>query len=271
MDNLRKLPFIFALVAIALVVAIEVGSTLFTPPPADPDLLAADIFSERLKTRRPTDDLELLREDARKQAVAVVEAQRREPARPGLGISTLALIDGIVLFTMLMMAVSWVVPERIWGRLHGAVRLVVMVLLILAAVLQITIAFVLLTVMFGLFVAAPFGTIAYLTIWGSFDRSGAKETLAILLGLKLVFCALLVFAQQRFLAHKGLVALVLTSLVANALVAFLHGLVPRVMVSITDALAAVVLGVIAVGWAAVMAIGAVISVLKSIRVEKESS
>jgi hypothetical protein len=76
---------------------------------------------------------------------------------------------------------------------------------------------------------------------------------------------MLVAAQQRFIQNKGLVALVITTLVANLVVAFLHGIVPGILVSITDAIAAIVLAIVAIIWGLVLAIGSIPSIVNAIR------
>ena len=43
--------------------------------------------------------------------------------------------------------------------------------------------------------------------------------------------------------------LILTSLLATLIIGFLHGLVPAFLVSITDAIAAIVVGILALVWA----------------------
>ena len=95
----------------------------------------------------------------------------------------------------------------------------------------------------------PFGTIAYLIIFGNFDRSGAAIALSLIMTLKLFFAGCLVLAHQRFLQNRGLVVLILTSLLATLIIGFLHGLVPAFLVSITDAIAAIVVGILALVWA----------------------
>jgi hypothetical protein len=89
--------------------------------------------------------------------------------------------------------------------------------------------------------------------------------LSLVMFLKVAFCVLLVLAQPRFLQNKGLVALVLTSLVATLVVSFLHGVVPGLLVSITDTVAAIVLAVLAIVWGIVLLIGSIPSVLKAIK------
>jgi len=82
--------------------------------------------------------------------------------------------------------------------------------------------------------------------------------------LKIVFAICLVLAHQRFLQNKGLDLIIITSLVANLIIAFLHGLVPGFLVSITDTGAAIVVGVLAAIWTVVYLVGGVISVVKVI-------
>ena len=118
--------------------------------------------------------------------------------------------------------------------------------------------------MIALFLAAPFGTLAYLAMYGSFNRAGASGVLGASMFLKLAAAVLLVLAHQGFLKMKGLTLLVLTSLVGNIIVSFLHGLVPIILVSITDAVAAIVVGILALIWAIVLLIFSIIAIVKAI-------
>ncbi len=85
---------------------------------------------------------------------------------------------------------------------------------------------------------------------------------------KLAFAILLVFAHQRFLQNKGLVLIILTSLLATIIVSFLHGLVPRFLVSITDDIAAIVVAILAAIWALFFLIGSIPSIIKVLRVDR---
>jgi hypothetical protein len=127
------------------------------------------------------------------------------------------------------------------------------------------IALVELVVMVSLFLAAPFGTIAYLAIWGFFPRGEAAAILGLLLMLKLGFVGCLLAAQQRFLTMKLLVALITTSLVLDLVVGFLHGFVPRILVSITDDLGAIVIAIVAIVWALILLIGSIPAIVKALR------
>src|SRR5438445_10025041 len=121
-----------------------------------------------------------------------------------------------------------------------------------------------LLVMVSLFLSPPFGTIAYLAIWGFFNRGGAQAILSISMVLKLGFVVMLLMAQQRFVQNRGLVLIIFTSLVANLIVSFLHSFVPGILVSITDAIAAIVVVILAVIWSVAMLIGSIIAIIKAV-------
>ena len=244
MGTLRTPFFVIALVAIALVVLVELGSAL---------ILGGGSAGGSLLTRAA--DLHVTPTD-----VSGVE----EP--PGRAIRYLVLVDGVLLYTVALMGASMIVPERLHGRIQGVLTLVVSILLILGSLVLLVLAFVELMVMLALVAATPFGTIAYLALWGFFPRGDATVLLTLLTFLKIVFVVGLLLAHQRFLQNKGLVALVLTSLVADVVIAFLHGLVPIILVSIVDNIAAIVLAIVGIIWGVVLLIGSIPAIVKAIRV-----
>ena len=182
----------------------------------------------------------------------------------GRAIPALALLDGLVFYATLIIGIALLVPERLQSKVQGIVTLVFSLVLLLACIGVIFTNLGLLILKVSLFLAAPFGTIAYLALWGDFDTNGAHVVLGLLMTLKIVFAICLVLAHQRFLQNKGLDLIIITSLVANLIIAFLHGLVPGFLVSITDTGAAIVVGVLAAIWTVVYLVGGVISVVKVI-------
>ncbi len=82
--------------------------------------------------------------------------------------------------------------------------------------------------------------------------------------LKIVAAICLPLAQQRFLKLKSLILLVATSFLATIVVSFLHGFVPGPLVSITDALAAIIVGILALIWAVVILIGSINAVIQAL-------
>lgn len=168
-------------------------------------------------------------------------------AKIGMGIPYSPLLDGLLLFTVLLIAVGLLIPERFTGRIQGLATLVVSLVIAILSVILILAAVAAVVEMLTLLVAVPFGTIVYLILFGTFNRSGAAIALSLIMTLKLAFAALLVLAHQRFLENKGLVLLILTSLASTVAISFLQGLVPGFLVSVTDAIAAIVVGIFGPG------------------------
>lgn len=187
---------------------------------------------------------------------------------PGLGVPYLALLDGLLLFIVILMALPLLLPDRIHAKLQGIVTLIVSFLSLLGGIVMIIVALVLLMIMVSLVLAVPFGTIAYLAIYGDFDTTPAQVILNLLLFLKLVGAVCLVLAHQRFLQNKGLVLLIITSLLGNLIISFLHALVPTPLVSITDAVAAIVVAILAVIWAILLLIGSLPAIFKAINITR---
>jgi len=185
-----------------------------------------------------------------------------EAPTPGKAIPALALLDGLILFATLIIAIALLVPERVQSKVQGIVTGIVSILLLLGCITTIVADFALLILMVTLLMAIPFGTIAYFIMWANFDTGGARIALSLLMALKIAFAGLLVAAQQRFLGNKGFVLIILTSLAANLIIVTLHGLVPGFLVSITDSIAAIVVSILAAVWAVVYLIGGFVSVVK---------
>lgn len=197
-------------------------------------------------------------------ADATVTTEQSDP--PGAGIASLALVDGLLLFTVLMLGLSLIMPLRAYGRIQGIATLIVTFLWILMCLLLALLAFVKLMLMISLFVAAPFGTAAYLVIWGGFPTGSAATVLAVILLLKIVFGIFLVLAQPRFLRVKGLVILVLLSVLLQLVLGFIHGFLPGPVVAIGDQFWAIVIAVVALIWALIMLIGSIPAIVNAVRV-----
>lgn len=227
LDSMRKPIFVVALILILLTLMVELGSLAVLGMP-----------------------------NATASALGV--------SNTGKAIPAMALVDGLLVFATVIIGIGILVPERVQSKVQGIVTLVFSFLLLLGCIVVIFTDLALLLLMVSLLMAAPFGTIAYFAIWGNFDVGGAAAALSVLMTLKIAFAICLVLAQQRFLQNKGLVLLIVTSLVCNLIIAFLHGFVPRPLVSITDDLGGLVIGIIAAIWSVVYLIGGIISVIKVI-------
>ncbi len=255
MDELRKPLFIIALILALLIVLVETGSNLFSKGEARD--------AQAIRAQLNEIDPELARSmDESLPAGSKNSLQGKSP--PGYGIPDMALLDGLMLYSVCLMGISFLLTDRLIGRVQGVVTLIVSLVVLLVAIFKIIATLIKVFLMLGLFTAAPFGTIAYMAMWGFFDRGTATALLSLLLFLKLAFAVCLILAHQRFLQNKGLVAIILFSLLANLIVSFLHGLVPVFLVSITDGVAGIIVLIIAAIWAIILLIGAIISILKAL-------
>jgi hypothetical protein len=187
---------------------------------------------------------------------------------PGLGVPYLMLLDSLLLFIVVLMALPLLLPDRVHAKLQGIATLIVSFLSLLGGILLIFVALALLMLMVSLVLAAPFGTLAYLAIYGHFSTGLAQGILSLLLLFKLVGAVCLVLAQQRFLQNKGLVLLIITSLIGNLVISFLHALVPTPLVSITDAVAAIIVAILAVIWALLLLIGSLPAIFKAVNITR---
>jgi hypothetical protein len=260
MDEMRKPFFIVALILLTLVVALEVGASVVIEPGA---VSATELQRALADSDEDLDDDEI--DDALEELATAAAAG--DP--PGLAIPALAIIDGMLLVSMLGLAAGLVVPHRSQGRVVAPSTLVVSVLLIIVGIVLILVTLTLLLIMVGLFLSSPFGTLAYLARWGSFPRGQAQVVLGLLWMLKLGFIGFALAASPRLVTQKGLVALVVTSVVLQLMVGFLHAVVPLPLVSITDAVAAIVVSVVGVIWALIIAAGSIVGTVRVLRVTRE--
>ena len=258
MDDLRKPFFFAAVILMLLVVLIEIGAgvALRGAPPAAGNVMGAISGALPEELRDILGDVD---------ADEVEDLSDASGDVPGMAIPYMALLDGMLLFTIGLVASSLLITDRVQGRVQGCATFILSFILVFASIALIIIALLLLLLMIALLLAVPFGTIAYLAIYGFFDRGSASVVLTLTMVMKIIFVVCLVLAQQRFLQNRGLVLLILCSLVANIIVGFLHGFVPIPLVSITDAIGAIVMGLCGCVWWLLALIGAIPAILKIIR------
>lgn len=187
-------------------------------------------------------------------------------SRPGLGIPSLAALDLLVLFTIVVTTLTALgVPAAVVGRIQGIAAVIVSFLGCLASLILLFVTIALLLLMIGLLVAVPFGTMVYLAVYGHFPKGAAGATLGAVVLLKLagVFC--LVLASEQVLKSKLLVFLFVCSIGLTVLLSFLQGFPPGVLASITDAIGAIIAFIVAIIWAIIYLIGGIISVVRTLR------
>jgi hypothetical protein len=256
--DLRRIPLFLAALCAALTVALELGSDWLTSAVPVTEAQVAQLVDAELARQDDADEID------RDALVAEMVAVQRASEPPGLALRSLALLDGILLLEALLLVCGLFLRERPQALLQVVAHGVFGLALILAGLVALLATLTLLLLMVSLFLAAPFGTLAYLASWGFFDRGGASLVLGALLLLKLGHGLGLFLAQPRFLRNKGVVLLVLSSLLANLVIAFLHGFVPLPVVSIADALAALVVLILGLIWAVVLFVFALVGLFKSL-------
>lgn len=195
---------------------------------------------------------------------ALLDVLGAQAAAPGIGITAMALVDIPMAFTLTLIGLGFVLSHALIGRTQGCATMVLALVILLAALVAIFAALGLLLLMLAL-VASFFGLPVYLAAWGDFDRTGAAAILGFLLSSKLVIGLAMLLSNPRYLQNRGLVLLWLTTLLANVIVALLHGLVPHPAVSILDAVAAIIVAILGLIWAVLFAIGAIVAILRALQ------
>lgn len=263
MRRLRLIPFAIALLLLLAIIGIELGSVTATQVAARlPAFLGGGQapsvpISEAIQAFSPEQQAQLnkLRQEKAQELAALTNDIE------GFGVPYLRFVDVIVLFTLGLMTLGMIIPDYVHGKIQGCLTIIFAIFLIIAAIVAIFIALAKLLAMVALLLAFPFGTLAYLIIYGSFPRDAVGTVLGFLFFLKILFAIVLLIAHQRFIENKGLLIFIILSFVSNIIVVFLHTFVPRMLVSITDALAGIIVGIIAVILALVLGLGAILSVV----------
>ncbi len=181
---------------------------------------------------------------------------------PGLGIPSIALIDSLLVFVIGMMLLNILISPALVGKISGISTLIFSLVILITSTMLLMYSLTELTAMLALLLAVPFGTAVYFTLFAPFARAEAAMVLSLLILLKVVFAILLVMSNPRFLENKGLVFLIFTVLLVNILVGFLHGFPPGFLVSITDALAAIIVALTGLIWSLNLLIRSLPAILK---------
>ena len=183
----------------------------------------------------------------------------------GFGLRYLWLVDGLLLFSLLLIGLGVLLPPALQARIQGLLTLLYALFVIIAAIMLILVALAAVILMISVLIAFPFGTIIYFIKWGHFDRSGAAAILALFFTIKLFIAGAVVLAHQRFLQNLGLVLIFIGVLATNIIVSFLHALVPGFLVSISDAVAGIVVSLIGLILAVILLIQASLSTIAGFR------
>jgi hypothetical protein len=187
-------------------------------------------------------------------------------AAPGVGIRALTFIDVVLAYTLLLIGIDAIGGIRaIVSRVQGVVTLVLSIIGIIVAIVFIFASIGLVVLMLALLMSPPFGTIAYFVVWGTFDTASARLILGLDMTLKLVGVGMIAVSNPAFLKNKGFLLLMACSLGATFVLGLLQTIPPTFLVSITDAVGAIISGVIALVWMIILLVGAVLAIIRAVR------
>jgi hypothetical protein len=200
--------------------------------------------------------------DATPQQRGAVAAEVVDGAdNPGLAIPAIGLLDGLLLLSLALMALGEVSPATV-ARTGGPLVLLAGIVVIVLGMVMAVAAVVQLTFMLGLLASPLFGQAVYMALFGSYPRGSAQASLALLMTLRLAGGGALLLWSRSVLQAKGFVLLLLSALAAGVMVSFLLGMVPRVLASVTDAIGAIVVCLVAILWGVVEVVSGARSTLR---------
>lgn len=187
-------------------------------------------------------------------------------SRPGIGIKGLSLLNLLLAYVLVLMLLDQLpVWQKLAPKVQGIVTFILTLLGLIVSIVAVVAALQLLLLMVALLFAPPFGTIAYFALWGSFDTDASRTLLAFVMGLQIVGVIAILAVNPTLLKNIWLMLLIGSSLLMTFVLGILHAFPPSFLVSITDAIGAIVAGILSAIWMIIFLVGAVIAVIRAIR------
>src|SRR4051794_26458456 len=196
-------------------------------------------------------------------------AQSTQDQPPGLAIPDLALVNALLLLALVLTALPMLIGDRATGTVQGIVSIIGGLIGLVVGITLAVAALAALILMVSLLLAVPFGTLAYLAIFGSFDTGTSAAVTTVVLAMQIIGLICLILAQERFLKSKGLMLLFGTTILLTFVVSLLHSIVPGILVSITDAIGGIVIGIVGAIWALVVLIGGIVAAARLLQVGRQ--
>ncbi|HEX3540167.1 MAG TPA: hypothetical protein VHT75_06935 [Acidimicrobiales bacterium] len=189
--------------------------------------------------------------------VAAVPAPHDPLAYPAM-----AVLDALLLVTATAAALSQLAAPSKAARAGRFASFLASLAILLVGIAVVVGAVARLRFLTALYLSPPFGTLTYLLRYGIFPRTAALVALVLLMAGKAAACAALdrgdlAGSGGRSVAARGAAGLAVTTVAATVVTAACYAWAPPALVPVTDALAAAVVGLAAIGWAGVMVSGAV--------------
>jgi hypothetical protein len=261
MSGLRRwaLWVAFAAIVLALLACVG-GGILISPPSLDERIESLKSDTSSHPEGVDAEDLVELRPDSLPESA-------EDP--PGLAIPYLALPNGLLLIIVGLMALPLLIGNRMIPLFGGILSVLGGLAAVIAGIVMAIIAVVALTVMVSLLLATPFGTLAYLAIFGFFSVGASAALLALIMFLQLAAIVFLIVAQQSMLGNKRLMFWLLLSVLLTFVTMILHSIVPVFLVSITDSIAAIIIAIVGAVWGLLTLIGGIVSLVKQLNLGRQ--
>jgi len=269
LDQLRRPFLIMTLVTISVALLLCIGSSLLDSAPSFTDRVDRAVGSvtnsPHMREQLANRNISIEPQDIRAEIEKV--SDRKDP--PGLAIPNLGLINSLLLLVLVLTALPMLIGDRTTGAIQGIVSIIGGIIGLIVGIVLAIVSFAALMLMVSLLLAVPFGTLAYLAIFGSFETGTAAAITTIVMLLQIAGLILLMLAQQRFLQSKGLMLLFGTAILLTFMVSLLHSIVPGILVSITDAIGGVIIGITGATWSLIILIFGIVAAVRLLRLGRQ--
>jgi len=176
-----------------------------------------------------------------------------------MGLGAVAIFDLFVLMTVGLITAPMILTNAVVGRIQGVLTFIAAFIILVTILASL---FSAISLLIKIIISLYF-PLSYLFVYADFPVAVAGFFLIFSTLFKIGFVFFMVAAHQRFLENFGLVKICATSLGLTALVSLTHGL-PRIFVSITDDIGAIIILVVALIRSVGFLLGSLPAVKKAI-------
>src|SRR5213075_654241 len=136
-ETLRRPLLVLALVLIVIALGLDLGRELL--PAVNRSAAIAQVGDQAGKMKEMQD----LSDDDRNATIDQLKKAAGKPDKPpGAAIPAMALVDGIVVYGLIMLALPMLVSQELHGRLSGLITLVVSIIVLTLAIILIITSFI---------------------------------------------------------------------------------------------------------------------------------
>lgn len=194
--------------------------------------------------------------------VSLVDASAAE----GLSMPAMGLIDGLLLWLLLTLVTSTIIPAPVHNKLRALLTPLVYLVAVIVAVFVFFGGVLKLTLMLSLLLAVPFGPLVYLSVYGNFGTDGVTLVTGIVTGFRAAVLVILCISSWRYLKNKTLISMATAGFISGFLVGLIFALLPGILHSVGDAVLAIIFAVLASVMSIVMFVRSIPALLSAFRI-----